>query len=88
VIITDSEDQPRASADTLNALYGLTPAETTIANGLLSGLSPQEIADQRRVSIGTVRDQLKSLLSKTGTRRQSDLVRILAYTPRQNTNGA
>lgn len=65
----------------LRALYGLTPAETEIANGLLTGYSLQEIASLRRVSIGSKRNQLKSKLSKTSTARQSDLMRLLMALP-------
>jgi len=36
----------------------------------------------RKVSIGTVRQQLKTILSKTGTTRQIDLVRMLMTLPR------
>ncbi len=44
-------------------------------------LACAEIASHRRVSLGTVRNQTKSLLSKTKTDRQSDLVRLLMTLP-------
>lgn len=58
----------------LQTLYGLTPAELDIAQLLISGKSPQDIADQRQVAVGTVRAQIKSLFAKTGSSRQIDLV--------------
>jgi len=66
----------------LQSIYGLTPALADVANGLLKGYSLDYIARLRHVSIGTVRQQLKSILSKTGTVRQSDLVRQLLSLPR------
>lgn len=55
-------------------------------NLALMGYSSEEIACLRRVSTGTVRQQLKSMLNKTGTKRQSDMVRLfmtLPHTPPQ-----
>ncbi|MBD8874020.1 hypothetical protein [Rhodanobacter sp. DHB23] len=68
--------------DLLRALYDFTPAEIEVANGLLMGYSAQEIACLRRVAIGTVRQQIKSMLAKTGTCRQSDMVRLFMTLPR------
>lgn len=61
--------------------YGLTRAESALAECLLEGLSPQEIADRRGVAIETVRTQVKSLLAKTETRRQVELVALLSRLP-------
>jgi DNA-binding CsgD family transcriptional regulator len=58
-------------------LHGLTPAELAVTAGIAEGLKPDELADQRAVSIHTIRNQLKSALFKTGARRQADLVRML-----------
>ncbi|HEY7838937.1 MAG TPA: hypothetical protein VIC54_10080 [Terriglobales bacterium] len=66
----------------LRALYGLTPAEIEIANGLLAGYSIEEIAARRQVTVGTARQQLKRTLHKTGSARQSDFVRRLMSLPR------
>jgi DNA-binding CsgD family transcriptional regulator len=57
-----------------NAL-GLSPAEAAIALKLCEGQTPVEIAEERAISIHTVRNQIKAALSKSGCRRQSDLVR-------------
>ena len=60
-------------------MYGLTRAEARVARRLVSGASLKEIAAQIDVSHHTVRAHLKSILRKTGTHRQSELVRrILA----------
>lgn len=61
----------------LQAIYGLTAAEATLALALVQGATLNEHADSRGVSINTVRVQLKQVLAKTGAARQADLVRIL-----------
>jgi DNA-binding CsgD family transcriptional regulator len=82
VLITDPERSVHFPDATLRQLYGLTPAETEIANGLLNGSSLDEIAQFRGVSVATVRSQMKGLMGKTDTQRQGDLVRLLSTLPR------
>lgn len=65
-------------ADRLRQLFGLTGAEAELALALLAGQRPDEIAEARGVRISTVRFQLRAILDKTGTRGQSDLIRLLA----------
>jgi DNA-binding CsgD family transcriptional regulator len=48
---------------------------------LAQGESPREIADRLGVSVGTLRIQLKAIFSKTGVRRQAELVRLLLLSP-------
>jgi DNA-binding NarL/FixJ family response regulator len=86
VLITDPDRTPCFPDNVLRALYTFTPAETEVANGLLMGYSLQEIASLRHVTLGTVRIQVKSLLSKTGTGRQSELVRVLMTLPQPPEN--
>lgn len=81
LLVTDPERSPSFPDSVLRALYGLTTAETAVANGLLMGYSLEEIASLRHVTLGTVRIQIKSLLSKTGTCRQSKLVQLLMTLP-------
>lgn len=82
VMASDPERTVHFPDAVLRALYDLTPAETEIANGLLTGFSLEEVAMLRKVSVATVRSQMKSLLGKTDTHRQGDLVRLLASLPR------
>ena len=65
----------------LRQLYGLTPAETEIANGLLTGFSIEEVAKVRGVSLPTVRSQMSSLLGKTGSQSHNELIRLLTMLP-------
>jgi DNA-binding CsgD family transcriptional regulator len=60
------------------ALFGLSPAESRLATALYRGLSVNEYAAQRGITVGTARIQLKHVLAKTRSRRQSDLVRQLS----------
>ncbi len=57
----------------LAAVYGLTTAETEIAQQLAAGQSAQAIASGRGVAVGTVRTQIKTILAKLGVRRQTEL---------------
>jgi DNA-binding CsgD family transcriptional regulator len=61
----------------LRALYNLTPAELRLCEHLLQGHSLAEAAELLAVKVSTATSQIKSCLAKTGTRRQSDLMRLL-----------
>jgi DNA-binding CsgD family transcriptional regulator/PAS domain-containing protein len=65
------------SADALHKLYALTPAEAGVAIGLVNGLSLSQISATNKVSIETVRSQLKNIFVKMGVKKQQDVVRIL-----------
>ena len=56
---------------------GFTPAEARLADALAGGASVREAATKLGVTYETARTHLKRLLSKTGARRQAELVRIL-----------
>lgn len=78
IVVLRSLDAARPKvAGRLRQLFGLTGAEAALALALVSGDRPEEIAAARGVRISTVRFQLRAILDKTGTRGQSDLVRLL-----------
>lgn len=60
---------------TLHDLYGLTEAESRLVDRLCAGRSLQEAAEELEVSTNTVRTHLRAIFGKTGTSRQSDLLR-------------
>lgn len=62
--------------------FGLTAAETRLADALLTGQSPQEYADSTKVSIATVRTQIRALLAKTGALNLRTLLISLATLPK------
>jgi DNA-binding CsgD family transcriptional regulator len=58
-------------------LYNLTPAETLLALELANGLSLEEASEALNIRRNTARAHLRSIFSKTGVRRQTELVRIM-----------
>lgn len=81
LLVTDPDAAPRHPDDVLHTLFGFTPAEIEVANGLLVGYGLDEIANLRRVSVATVHQQVKSMLAKTNTHRQVDMVRLFMSLP-------
>ncbi len=61
----------------LAGLYDLTPAEASVAKEIGLGKSVDEVARLRDVSVGTIRAQLHSVFDKTGSKRQSELARLV-----------
>ena len=68
---------PQFGGEQLRELFGFTAAETRVANALLAGNSVEDIASATSVRRDTVRAHVKRMLAKTGTRRQSDLQKLL-----------
>jgi DNA-binding CsgD family transcriptional regulator len=83
-LLTFTEVEPQVSPDVdlLARSFGLTPAESRLAALIGKGLTLADAALQLKVSIATVRNQLKAVFLKTETRRQSDLVLLIG--PFQN----
>lgn len=59
-------------------LFDLTLAETRIAMALCQGDAPADIARRQGISVHTVRTHLRAIFAKTGTTRQTDLLRLLS----------
>lgn len=66
---------PVVAESAVAAALGLTPAEARLAVALAGGTDLEQYAEQCELSLHTVRNQLKRALSKSGSRRQSDLIR-------------
>lgn len=81
LVVTDPELQALTPADYLSQLYGLTAAESRLTLGLLGGMTLEEHGERLGISKRTVRSQLNSIFSKTATRRQSELMRVLGGIP-------
>ena len=64
-----------SNADSLQAVYKLTVAEAHLALSLTNGLTLQNIAEDKNISVQTVRSQLKSVFNKMNVNSQSELVR-------------
>jgi DNA-binding CsgD family transcriptional regulator len=81
IFISDPEARPASRATILSALYQLTPAECRLADFLLGGLDVAAAAERMRLTTETARFMLKSVFHKTGTHRQSELMRFLLGLP-------
>jgi len=68
---------PLGFEDMVQDAFGLTVAETEIVQGITLGLPVRDIAEARGRSTETVRTQLRSILAKTETHSQSELVRVV-----------
>ena len=81
-MIVDPEAQLVPQAPVLRQVFGFTGAEASVAILLSSGRDVDEIARMRGVSLGTLRNQLKTILAKAGAHRQAELVAVLLrYAP-------
>lgn len=78
LVVTPVVPAEVATADVLQGLFDLTPAEARIARCISERQTIESIAAAVGVSRETVRTQLKAVLAKTGTARQGDLAALLA----------
>lgn len=78
ILVREVKDQcNRKVADAARG-YGLTQAEQRLLRVLFDGISLPEAARCLGVARTTARTHLQRLFEKTGTRRQADLLRIIA----------
>lgn len=61
----------------LVVVYGLTPAESRMAEKIVSGVNVKTAALELNISTNTAREYLKRVFSKTGVTRQAELVRLV-----------
>jgi DNA-binding CsgD family transcriptional regulator len=81
VFVTDPAAAPRSRAAVMRMLYQLTPAESRVADLLLEGLEVREVADSLGITLETTRFHLKRVFARTGTRRQTELMRLMLSLP-------
>ena len=81
VLVGNSEARSVMDAGVLASLFGLTNKECIVAARLAAGETLQEIAEREFLSLHTVRVHIRDILRKTGTHRQSELVRLLHLLP-------
>jgi DNA-binding CsgD family transcriptional regulator/PAS domain-containing protein len=77
VYVRDAVSRSLVSNVVTSQLYNLTPAETSLALELANGLSLEEASQALNIRRNTARAHLRSIFSKTGVRRQTELVRIM-----------
>jgi DNA-binding CsgD family transcriptional regulator/PAS domain-containing protein len=78
LIVIDPKSSRRGVETRLVALFGLTPAEARVACEVGKGLNPKDVAEALQVLPSTVRTHLHHVFAKTTTRRQAELMRLIA----------
>jgi DNA-binding CsgD family transcriptional regulator len=78
LVVTPVEAPDAPLTEVLTGLFDLTPAEARVAGSVARGQSVDEIATTYSLSRETVRTQLKAVMAKTGTERQTALALLLA----------
>lgn len=81
MLLGNSESRSVLDAGVLMSLFGLSRKESIIAIRLAAGETLNEIAEREFLSPHTVRVHIRDTLRKTGTHRQSELVRLLHLLP-------
>ena len=65
------------SKQSLSHHFNLSPSEIELAQALFSGMSLNDITEERHVSKQTVRKQLQSILKKTSAQSQEALMLLM-----------
>lgn len=72
---------PRLDWKTVCLHYPMSPAESRLTVALAKGWTLKDYAKVTTISVETARSQLKAAMSKTGTYRQVELIRLLLTGP-------
>ena len=78
LVVTPVQPHNVPSAEVLQGLFDLTPAEARVARAIAERQTVETIADAFGLSRATVRTQLNAVFVKTGMGRQVDLAALLA----------
>lgn len=81
VLISDPGQGREDLGGALKNLYGLTNGEVHVCLSLAAGHDTKGIADELAVSRDAVRFHLKNIFSKTGVKRQGELIRLILSLP-------
>jgi len=87
-IIHDPLLKTRSDAQTISALFGLPKGTAQLVAAIAANEDLQAYADRTGISLNTVRYHLKAAYGRTGVRRQSELVRMVATGLRDLANHA
>ena len=77
VYVRDAVAKSQVNNVVAKQLFNFTPAETALALELANGLSLEEAAENLGIMRNTARAHLRAIFSKTGVRRQAELVRVM-----------
>lgn len=75
--VRDAVNKSSVSSSAAKQLFDFTPAETALALELSNGLSLEDAAENLGIMRNTARAHLRAIFSKTGVRRQAELVRVM-----------
>jgi DNA-binding CsgD family transcriptional regulator len=82
MFIFESKRNIEVSTSGVARIFGLTKAEARLTVGIVNGMTAAEYSAANGTSIHTTYSQIKGILSKTGVRRQAELVRlVLEHSP-------
>lgn len=80
VIVVDPDVRPWPRLEGFIRVYGLTPAEGRVLDALLDSDALDAVAMRLGIGRATVKTHLNRILAKTGTSRQTQLIRLIAGT--------
>jgi DNA-binding CsgD family transcriptional regulator len=81
LLFRDPDVEDESLVGRLRGLFGLTLAEAAVAADLAKGSALAEIAVRRGVGLNTLKTQVAAIMRKMGSRRQSEIVAIVAALP-------
>ena len=76
VFVIDPTKTDVVSTEGMQVLFSLTKSESEVCRLVALGLETDDIADARNLTRETVRNYIKQVLHKTGTKNRSQLVRL------------
>ena len=74
LLVFDMTHRRELSASALRQTYGLTRSEVRLVQNLVGGCSLEDGARELGITVNTARTHLKHIFTKTGARRQSELI--------------
>lgn len=75
--VRDAVNKSSVSSAVAKELFDFTPAETALALELANGFSLEAASEKLGITRNTARAHLRAIFSKTGVRRQAELVRVI-----------
>jgi DNA-binding CsgD family transcriptional regulator len=82
MLMTPISSPAAPDATLIRGLFDLSPGEARVAGAITEGLTIDQIAARSGVARETTRSQVKSVMAKTGTNRQSEVAALLAALPK------
>ena len=78
VFVRKAQIETPAAPEVIAKHYGLTPSELRVLLAVFESGGVSDIAEMLGISESTAKTHLRRLFEKTGTKRQSDLVKVVA----------